>query len=163
VAFAVDPGARYAYALEHGLEPSELGQFSLSYDPRRAEPLTVQLRHTFRGGVFGHTLCVAADGSRVYAANSTADTPVFSADTLLQIQALPGGGDNAACGWNGLFFGGAGGNVSVYRLDGTAAGTFAIPADPGTLVLSGDNTRIAGSIRPFQGTPALSIRTTPAP
>ena len=82
---------------------------------------------------------------------------------MMQIQQLPGGGSNTACGWNGLFFGGGGSNVSVYRIDGTSVSTFVLPAAPGTLVLSGDTTRIAGSINPFQPTPSFGIRSTPSP
>jgi hypothetical protein len=83
---------------------------------------------------------------------------------ILRFQQLPGGGSNAACGWNGLFFGGdASSNVSVYRIDGGALGTFVLPAHGGTLVLSGDNTRIAGSLDPSPSMPSFSIRSTPSP
>jgi hypothetical protein len=162
-AIAIDPYARFAYSLEHGLEPPEFRQFTLDYDPRAAKPLVVQGGRSNRGGGFGRTLCVAADASRVYVSRGEASTPAFRADDLMQIQALPGGGSDAVCGWNGLVFVGDGRAVSAYRLDGTSLGAVSIPADAGTLVLSGDGTRIAGSIDPFGGTPSFTIRSAPSP
>jgi hypothetical protein len=166
--FAVDADDRYVYTQDHGAEPSNLRQYALDYDPRRADPLVAMLRYNLNtgvfGGVFGRTLCVAADSSRVYAAYGSPSTPAFSAAAMMSIQQLPGGGSNAACGWNGLFFGGdASSNVSVYRIDGGSLGTFVLPARGGTLVLSGDNTRIAGSLDPSPSTPTFSIRSTPSP
>lgn len=162
--FAVDADDQFVYAQDHGAEPSNLRQYAIDYDLRRADPLVATQRHSLNTGVFGQTLCVAADGSRVYAANGSPSTPAFSAAALVQIQQLPGGGSEAACGWNGLFFGGDSvNNITVYRIDGTPLGTFVLPADAGSVVLSGDNTRIAGSSNPFQGTPSFSIRSTPSP
>jgi hypothetical protein len=78
--------------------------------------------------------------------------------------AAAGGGFETACGWNGLFFGGdSTGNITAYRIDGTSLGTFVLPARSASLVLSGDNTRIAGSVNSFQGMPTFGIRSTPSP
>lgn len=162
--FATDADDQFTYTQDHGDEPSNLRQYAIDYDLRRADPLVATTLHSINTGVFGQTLCVAADGSRVYAANGSPSTSAFSAAALVQIQQLPGGGSQAACGWNGLFFGGdSAGNITVYRLDGTSLGTFVLPAQSGSLVLSGDNTRIAGSTNGFQGTPSFSIRSTPGP
>jgi hypothetical protein len=162
--FATDADDQFVYTQNHSSEPSTLTQYSIDYDLRHADPLVATQLHSINTGVFGQTLCVASDGSRVYAANESLSTSAFSAAALMQIQQLPGGGFQAVCGWNGLFFGGdVSSNITAYRIDGTSRGTFALPSLSGSLVLSGDNTRIAGSASSVEGMPAFTILATPSP
>jgi sugar lactone lactonase YvrE len=173
VSFAVDPSSKYLYAQDLGLSPSTLTQYALTYSALSADGLTVTPGPATSGGSNGQDICVSADGSKVYTANGAPyDFPAFNTNGLQPAQTLSGVPypDNAECGWNGLFVGGAAAyynatDVWVYRPDGTLVTTLSMhPAYLNNLlrdalVLSGDNTRIIGS----SDVPSLDFHTVPSP
>jgi hypothetical protein len=164
LSFAVDLTSQHVYAQNQGLSPSTFRQFALSYNELGAYPLNVRGSSEQSGGSNGGALCVSADGAQIYTANGAPYVfPVFSANGLTPLRELPGEPypNNIVCGWNGLVYGGASSKIWVYRDDGTPVTTFILGSNPRTLVLSGDNTRILGSI---DGTPlTFSFRSTPQP
>jgi hypothetical protein len=171
--FAIDPANQNVYIQEQGDEPSSVAQYAIAYNALGANPLITELRTSsvrLTNGSFGEGICVSADGARLYVANRSSNS--FAVRSTRGLTALPdlpfagmgfAFGENIACGWNGLFYGSAN-SVGAYRADGSIATSFNVAADASTMVLSGDNTRITGSVRPPFGTirpPTLSIVNTP--
>lgn len=172
LSIAVDGASQYFYTQDQGLSPSSLIQYELHYSALNPDGLAVTQGPTASGGSNGRDLCVAADGSQVYTANGAPyDFDAFSSNGLQQTQTLPGTPypNNAACGWNGVFVGGADAyysatDVWLYRRDGTQLATLAMHTGDNdllsaTIVLSGDDTRIIGSTN----APSLDFHTIPAP
>lgn len=167
--FDVDPLSRYVYTQNMGLSPSTLSKYAVYYTMLGSERIAVSSLGGGSGGSNGQDLCASADGQRVYTANGAPYVfPSFSTNTMQQVQELPAEPypNNAACGWNGLFFGGAmtiyeATDVWVYRPNGVEVATLEFGGSlfPNTVVLSGDNTRVAGSVEGG----ALIIRSAPAP
>jgi hypothetical protein len=167
VSFAVAPDSAHVFAQDRGLNPAGLTRYEVTYDERGVEPLTIGSFGSVRIGSYGQGLCVGADGSRIYSAKSAPYVfEVYAPDDLSLRTSLAGDAYpvNAACGWNGLFFGGNDGQVWVYRADDAPVDVFALRAAAGTMVLSGDNTRITGSFSDFStGRASFEIRNTPNP
>lgn len=178
LSFAVDSFSRYVYTQNLGLSPSTLSQYAIAYTMLGADRFVVRAGPSNSGGSNGQDICVSGDGARVYTANGAPYVfPAFGTSTLQQVQELPGDNypNNAVCGWNGLFFGGAAAyydpvNVWVYRPDGTQVATLNMhPAYISnllrdTLVLSGDNTRLMASTEANSSTAAsFDIRSAPSP
>jgi len=167
LSLAVAPDSAHVFAQDRRLSPAELTRYVITYDERGFEPLTIGNFGSVRAGSNGQALCVGADGSRVYSAKGAPYVfEVYDPDDLSLRTSLAGDAYpiNAACGWNGLFFGGNGGRVWVYRADDSPVDMFELGAAAGTMVLSGDNTRITGSFSDFStGRASFQIRSTPNP
>lgn len=152
---------RYVYGIDTGISPSSVTQTALSYSALLGGGLRAQARFGRSPGGNGQDVCVSADGVRVYTASGAPyEFPTYDAQTMLQIQTLPGVAypNNAACGWNGLVFVGSNAyydamNAWVYRADGSLVTPLglSLPSQsalsPGTMVLSGDNSRIAAVLK----------------
>ena len=172
LSIAPDSASRYFYVQDQGLSPSSLEQYELHFSALNPDGLSVTAGPSASGGSNGRDLCVAGDGSQVYTANGAPyDFPAFSSNGLQPSQTLPGTAypNNAACGWNGVFVGGADAyysatDVWVYRRDGTQLATLRMHTGlndllPSTIVLSGDDTRIIGSTN----APSLDFHSIPSP
>jgi hypothetical protein len=167
----LDPAERNVYSHNFGSSPSTLSQLRIAYSALATAPLVVKYGGATNTGSNGQDVCVSEDGARVYTASGAPYTfSVFGTANLQQVQTLPANAypNNAACGWNGLFFGGAspGATVWIYRPDGTAVTTLTmgIGLRTDSVVLSGDNTRVAASAEgSFSVPPSFHIRTAPGP
>jgi hypothetical protein len=154
---AVDSAAHFLYTQDMGISPSTLTQYTLKYTALTTDGLVVTAGPSASAGYNGESICASADGSRVYSANGAPyDFPALSSSNLQQVQTLPAAPypNDAVCGWNGLFVGGAQAyynptDVWVYEPDGTLLTTLAMhtPTENnlGDLVLSGDDTRVIGT------------------
>ena len=173
LSFAVDPSSNYFYAQNLGLSPSTLTQYAIAYSALTVDGLAVTPGPSASGGSNGQDICVAADGSKVYTANGAPyEFHAFSAIVLQPAQTLTAAPypNNAECGWNGLFVGGAAAyynavDVWAFRPDGTPVTTLSMHPgylnnlQPDALVLSGDNTRVIGS----SDVPSLDFHSMPSP
>jgi len=168
----VDAFSEHTYAQSPiGFSPSTLVRYTSAYTTLDGDRLSLRPDGTTSVFVGGGDLCVSSDGARVYTRGESGGFSVLDAGDLHRIQALPGPqlANNAACGWNGLFFGGED-NVLVYRPDGTLVSSFAInsgatrPLIRDSLMLSGDNTRVMASVNEFISfVSSFHIRSVPPP
>jgi hypothetical protein len=173
LAMTGDASDTYLFTQTEGLSPSTITQFALGYSALPADRITLQSYNGTSAGENGQAICVSADGATLYSANGYpywfTRMPVTTLNTATHLGASPYP-NNAACGWNGLFFGGADAyydpvDVWVFAADGTPHAT--IKLHPGgnnslfedSLVLSGDNTRLIGST----GAPSFDFRIAPPP
>lgn len=172
-----DPANKYIYAQTAGLSPSTLTQYPVAHSA--LTPGGIAIANTIAsasGGSNGEQICVSSDGSSIYTANGAPyQFESFTSAGLQpgQILAAVPYPDNAECGWNGLFVGGANAyynavDVWVYEADGTLLTTLNMnPAVnhsliAAALVLSGDDTRVIGSST-LTSSGTLDFHSIPAP
>jgi len=174
-AAAVDPYSRFLYFQVAGTSSADVTQYSIRYSALSSDPINVSIARQMSYGGSGQDICASADGLRVYPVAGNQDSfAAFDTADLLQAQTLPvtpGIHTNScACGWNGIFAGGANTHVEpielwLFRPDGSYLTSFGLHPSTfnsvvrRTLVLSGDNTRLIGTT----DVPSLDFRSAPTP
>jgi hypothetical protein len=163
--FALDELGNNIYVQSRSATFVELVRYHVDYVAHGRAPLSVRASQRVPRGIFGHGLCLSADGERVYAAEwANAGVSVLSAETLTHLALLDvAHAQTAMCSWNGLVFVGGDRQTRAYRADHRPAGQIDdLIARAHTMALSGDATRITGSTGDLQaGT--FRIRSTPSP